>query len=58
MINVAKHIICEGEQQDAHLISLFVTVVLSSTCFEQIVHHQEVISVHAAYPCIIWRHDV
>jgi len=28
---------------------LFVSVILSSTCFEQKVYHQEVISVHAAY---------
>jgi len=47
----------ENDQRDAHFffINLFPNK-LSSTCFEQIiVHHQEAISVQAAYsifPCI------
>jgi len=40
----------ENDQQDAHFFSLIYSIKLSSTCFEQIiVHHLEVISVHAAY---------
>ena len=48
----------EINQQDTRFFSPFIPLNPSSTCFEQIiVHNQKVISVHAAYsilPCIYW----
>ena len=54
------YFISEEDQENAQFFSLnYSNYKLSSTCFEPIIfHHQQVISVHAAYSILPWIYGV